>query len=91
LVDCDGDDPTCEEYNDLQNEGSENRYSNKNSQTKEADYVKVRAFDLMGRQLFEKDTDRLIGNEIQYHGIIVLVFYDKNGEIVKVSKAFLMD
>ena len=91
LIDCNGDDPTCDEYHDLLNEGGEDRYNINNSEFKEADYVKVRAFDLLGRQLFEKDTDRLIRNEIQYHGIIVLVFYGRNGEIVKVSKAFLID
>lgn len=91
LVDCNGDDPTCEEYNELQNEGSEDRFSYKDSEQTAVKYVKVRAFDLMGRQVFDKNTNSLQKDEFQYHGILILVFYSEKGEIVKVSKAFLTD
>jgi hypothetical protein len=91
LVDCNGDDPTCEEYNELQNGGGDDRYSYRDSEQTDVKYVKVRAFDLMGRQVFEKSTNSLQRNELQYHGILVLVFYSEKGEIVKVSKVFLTD
>lgn len=91
LVDCNGDDPTCEEYNELQNGGGDDRYSYRDSEQTDVKYVKVRAFDLMGRQVFEKNTNSLQRNELQYHGILILVFYSEKGEIVKVSKAFLTD
>ncbi|MEN9385347.1 MAG: hypothetical protein RLZZ185_88 [Bacteroidota bacterium] len=91
LVDCNGDDPTCEEYNELQNEEGEDRFSYSSSEQTDIKYVKVRAFDLMGRQVFEKNTSSLQRNELQYHGILVLIFYSEKGEIVKVSKAFLTD
>lgn len=91
LVDCNGDDPTCAEYNELRNEGNEERDSNPKSEKLEVEYVKVRAFDFMGRQVFEKNTSSLQRTDLQYHGILVLVFYSAKGEIVKVSKAFLTD
>ena len=91
LVDCNGDDPTCEEYNELQNEEGEDRFSYNYSEKTDVKYIKVRAFDLMGRQVFEKNTNNLQRNELQYHGILILVFYSEKGEIVKVSKAFLTD
>jgi hypothetical protein len=91
LVDCNGDDPTCEEYNELQNEEGEDRFSYSSLEQTDVKYVKVRAFDLMGRQVFEKNTNSLQRNEFQYHGILILVFYSEKGEIVKVSKAFLTD
>jgi hypothetical protein len=93
LVDCNGDDPTCQEYHgtELQNEGSEERFSYNDSEQTDVKYVKVRAFDLMGRQVFEKNTNYLQRNELQYHGMLILIFYSVKGEIVKVSKAFLTD
>jgi len=91
LVDCNGDDPTCEEYNELQNEESEDRFNYSGSEQLDVKYVKVRAFDLLGRQVFEKNTSSLQRNELQYHGILIFVFYSEIGEIVKVSKAYLAD
>ncbi len=91
LVDCNGDDPTCKEYNELQNEGSDERFSQISLEKNEDEYVKVRAFDLVGRQVFEKNTNSLQRNELQYRGTLILVFYSEKGEIVKVSKVFLAD
>lgn len=91
LADCNGDDPTCEEYNELQNEGSDERFSQISLEKNEDEYVKVRAFDLIGRQVFEKNTNSLQKNEIQYHGILLLVFYSEKGEIVRINKIFFAD
>ena len=89
LVDCDNDDPSCSHA--LGNEGSEDRYHNTRIESEVAEYTRVRAFDCMGRQIFEQSTNKLSLDEIQHHGMMVLVFYGKNGEIVKVSKVFLLD
>lgn len=93
LIDCNSDDPTCEEYYGIgrQNVGTEDKFSNGSSNKNEKAYAKVRAFDLMGKQIFEKYTSSLQRNEFQYNGILTLVFYSETGEIVKVSKIFLTD
>lgn len=93
LIDCNGDDPTCEEYHGIgrQNVGTEDKFSNGSLNQNETMYVKVRAFDLMGKQVFEKHTSSLQRDDLQYHGMLVLVFYSEKGNIVKVSKVFLTD
>lgn len=88
LVDCDNDDPSCSHA--LGNAESENRH-NTRIESEVPEYARVRAFDYMGRQIFEQSTNKLSLDEIQHHGMVVLVFYGKNGEIVKVSKVVLLD
>jgi Thermolysin metallopeptidase, alpha-helical domain len=91
LIDCNSDDPTCAEYNDLQNNQSEERVNGDNPKLAENDllHTKVRVFDSLGRVVYEGASSTFFDSKISFQGLAVLAFYNDSGEIVKVKKVFL--
>lgn len=90
LLDCLGDDPTCEEYYSVGENSTEDKILTTeivlHSHFKKAETLRV--FDVLGRQLysgpissFQKDTE-------SYSGIVILLYFDKTDAFVKAEKVY---
>lgn len=92
LTNCDGDDPTCEEFYSLKRGNSiGNRLDSENTHygsTNHASSLKV--FDITGRTLYFGVPSAFDKNSILYRGMIFLTYYDKSNKIVKSEKQILM-
>jgi Zn-dependent metalloprotease len=89
LVDCNGDDPTCEEYYEFRGDPSDERLNQDISflsSNEKHQYIKV--FDVMGRLLFEGASGNLMPGTIPSTSLIFLVYYDSFGRIIEVKKSF---
>jgi Thermolysin metallopeptidase, alpha-helical domain len=91
LVDCDDDDPTCEEYYDLRGEPTEERLSHRlnqnisNNSDKNSEFIKV--FNMLGNLLFEGKTSDIIPDNYSNQSLIIVVYYDTFGNIINVKKS----
>jgi len=92
LVDCNGDDPTCEEYYGLQGGGGTQDRSVVSGQTdlhEETGFneiAKVKVFDITGRLLFEGSVDELRTRRLSHPSILILVYFDEFNNFVKAEK-----
>ncbi len=96
LTDCNGDDPTCGEYYDgliggggnsddlLKDMGSYSATMN----GQEMEFLKV--FDTMGRMLYSGIIGEFDRNSIQYSGIAIFSYFDKDGKFLKSEKSVLL-
>jgi thermolysin metallopeptidase-like protein len=91
LVDCNGDDPTCEEYYGLQGGGTNGR-STALTQTdlldEKADneIAKVKVFDITGKLLFEGSVNELRRKRLFHPGILVLAYFDELNKFIRAEK-----
>jgi hypothetical protein len=98
IVDCDGDDPTCREYHDtsLRQQSDEPQLASGRLRLAAGaedaalpeEPLAIIAYDLMGRRL-DIDRERLQSSQGGPPRIIVLTYWDKDGNFVKSEKVLL--
>ena len=86
LEDCDGDDPTCEEYhNNINNDsGSSTKFN-----IIKTSFIKV--YDTVGRLLFSGTPSQLESQHISYTGIVIIAHFDLNKRLIKSEKNYIKD
>ena len=95
LIDCNGDDPTCEEFYGFQQGGgnTENMLIDVGSNTgtlngQPLEFLKV--FDTMGRMLYSGSVGEFDRNTILYSGIAIFSYFDRDGKFLKSEKNVLL-
>lgn len=92
LIDCDGDDPTCEDYYTDTNQGNEKTASANQVLEQEKSCEAVKIFDITGQLLYES-TDKYVflnpGNLPNLNGLIICTYFDQYGKLVKIKKVFI--
>jgi Thermolysin metallopeptidase, alpha-helical domain/Fungalysin/Thermolysin Propeptide Motif len=92
LIDCLGDDPSCEEvYSELNGGGDERAAVNQNTASDISPAIEtVRAFDFTGRLLYEGNLSSLQASvKSKTAGIVILAYFDAMGNFVESKKVFV--
>ncbi|MGB4840442.1 MAG: M4 family metallopeptidase [Saprospiraceae bacterium] len=91
LVDCNGDDPTCEEYYNLFSQEAQNRSNIVNNQnpliTKSVNEIRI--FDVMGRLIYEGTGMNFDMKKLNYSGIAICQYFSATKELIKTKKIFI--
>ena len=90
ILDCDGDDPTCEKYHNL----SESQLPSDNEHLDGLDFINEENseysysvyYDLMGNKIFDNNIDSYYKEENHNLGIIVKLDFDVDGRLLKTTK-----
>jgi Zn-dependent metalloprotease len=96
LIDCNGDDPTCEEYYDFNGNPSEERFSFSNNSLNGLEkindkYQYVKVFDIYGKLLAEGLPENISFDKIPSNSVHILTFYNSEGQIMEVKKLLKID
>jgi len=87
IIDCDGDDPTCDEYYNNNNSPNVVNLESFVNKEKEDKSVEVQIFDIMGRKLNIQYEDLLLRNSSTLK-IVILTYWDK-GKLIKTEKRII--
>lgn len=93
IRDCDGDDPTCHEFYDLDGGGTPDDRSisgNELYNLPESIIKTLRVCDVMGRTLYTGEPTLFDRSTISNEGIIIIAYYDESGRLVKTEKSVLI-
>lgn len=95
LIDCNGDDPTCEEYYSLQGGGeNEDRSSTggdgQASERHSKGIALLKVHDIVGRLLYSGIPEGFDRNSVSRSGMVILTYFDDSGEFVKSEKILLL-
>lgn len=94
-MDCNGDDPTCEEYNNFSggNSGDRSVVEYKTDFTGEElgnEIVNAKVFDVTGKLLFECPIGELSRVSLNYTGFLVFAYFDEFNNFVKAEKTTII-
>lgn len=92
LVDCNGDDPTCDEYYSLHDDEKDGEVRTLATQAFTADRNEkyLRIYDLMGNLLYSGPPQTDIMNLVPGSQILVCVYFDQKGDHVRTTKEFIL-
>ena len=92
INDCDGDDPTCEEYHN-DNFGNNGSQQDRISNSSTKDDTIIRVYDIMGRLIFagdESEMDRNI-DRLERGSLYIYCYFDNLNRIIRTEKIFYVD
>ena len=91
LVDCNGDDPTCEEYYNLFSQDAQNRSNIVNNEKPliNKSENEIRIFDVMGRLLYKGTDMNFDMKKLNYSGIAICQYFSVTKELIKTKKIFI--
>lgn len=97
LRDRDGDDPTCEEYYNLQ-PTTDKDYSigqefqlNYPTNLIDSETSEILVYDKLGKVLFRGNTDLFNQYNSQYQGVLIVQQFNRYGELISTSKTFVLE
>lgn len=99
LIDCNNDDPTCEEYYNLeanQSEGEPQLLSawseTTNVETVSSDNThSITIYDLLGRRINSQSADQFSARNLPNGEVLIFVFHDNFGNIIKSEKRIYLE
>ena len=87
LIDCDGDDPTCEKFYSIENRGIVYNTAN---EVNNSIITKIKVFNLLGNLLYSGIPSNFDLYSLPYSGILILSYFDKSGGFIKSDKVVLI-
>jgi hypothetical protein len=91
IYDCDGDDPTCEEFHD-NNFGSNDNQQGRKSELSFDHSSHVKVYNIMGNLIFEGNSEDIKINSTLEHGnLYIYTYYDNLNRLIGAEKVFNVD
>ena len=92
INDCDGDDPTCEDYHD-DNFGNNGNQQGRVSNPSTEDDTIVKVYDIMGRLIFEGVKSEIIIDidRLEKGSLYIYCYFDNLNRIIRTEKIFYVD
>ncbi len=92
-MDCDGLDPTCEEYYGLKSEVTlvEDNVNVTTNDSIQNEIVRIKVFDIMGNCILSKKAIFFDNSDITIPGIYILSYINEQGMILYSEKVFLLN
>lgn len=87
ILDCNNDDPTCQDYYGLMPNNTSNTQEINNYIISNAAFIKIYSLD--GRELYQTEKiDKFEVIDLTFKGLILISYLDKNGKVITTRKFF---